>query len=219
ICKGVNNSKVDTYMSRKYYYAAASFCFGEKSKNPIYRPNISKEELLNKINSLYNDVTNYRCFENYQCEEIKYQVLSRLKDANSSINNIQYSYWRYYSALGWYKLLEISKSINRVDTCDTIDSHYKLLQYTYQYELPTNLSCFQKRDYLSEIFFMFLDNDTNYMNMDTVRSIEQLNYYYYSKYGFSITSYNDLELGKALVESNSTLEGFYYLLLSIQYAI
>jgi hypothetical protein len=219
ICEGINNETVNYYISKGDYYTAASLCFEEKVTNKEFYPNITKEELENDINNFYNKIENYNCFGNYECEEIKYQVISRLEDANQTLDNIQEAYWRYYSSLGWAEFLPISFNIYRLNECNLIDQEYRLMQYVYQYQLPTNLSCFEKMDYLSNIFYLFLGNDTNYMNENSAKSIEELDYYYYNKYGFSITSYNYLQFGEDLVRMNQTQSGFYYLILSIEYAI
>lgn len=181
--------------------------------------NISEAQVINDINSLYNNVTSYSCYGNYECKEIKYQVISRLEAANSSLNNISYSYWRYYSALGWSEFLPITQNINKNNECNLINQEYQLMQYTYQGQLPQNLSCFDEMNFLANIYYLYIANDTNYMNINTANNIEYLDYYYYNKYGFSITSYNYLQFGKDLIEMNQTESGFYYLILSIEYAI
>ncbi|BBL45712.1 peptidase S16 [Nanobdella aerobiophila] len=217
ICSGINDTNVSYYISRGDYYTAASLCFeSHVSSNNI---NISEAQVINDINSLYNNVTSYSCYGNYECKEIKYQVISRLEAANSSLNNISYSYWRYYSALGWSEFLPITQNINKNNECNLINQEYQLMQYTYQGQLPQNLSCFDEMNFLANIYYLYIANDTNYMNINTANNIEYLDYYYYNKYGFSITSYNYLQFGKDLIEMNQTESGFYYLILSIEYAI
>ncbi|NAZ26356.1 MAG: hypothetical protein GU343_02375 [Nanoarchaeota archaeon] len=219
ICSGVNNSTVNYYISLGDYYTAASLCFEQKVTNPKFYPNITKEELEKDITDLYNYINNYKCFGNYECEEIKYQVISRLENANATLDNLQESYWRYYSAIGWAQFLSITNNIYKENQCSLIDQQYTLIQYLYQYQLPLNLSCFEKMDYLSNLYFFYIANSTNYISNDTIKSIEQLDYYYYNKYGFSITSYNYLQFGKDLINMGNINSGLYYLILSTEYAI
>ncbi|MFP3131929.1 MAG: hypothetical protein RXQ77_01135 [Candidatus Nanopusillus sp.] len=219
ICSGVNNSTVNYYISLGDYYTAASLCFEQKVTNPQFYPNITKEELEKNITDFYNYINNYQCFGNYECEEIKYQTISRLEDANETLDNLQEAYWRYYSAIGWAQFLSITNNIYKENQCSLIDQQYTLIQYLYQYQLPTNLSCFEKMDYLSNLYFFYIANSTNYISNYTIKSIEQLDYYYYNKYGFSITSYNYLQFGKDLINMGNINSGLYYLILSTEYAI
>jgi len=219
ICNGINNSTVNYYISLGDYYTAASLCFEQKATNPKFYPNITREELEKNITDFYNYINNYQCFGNYECEEIKYQVISRLEDANETLDNLQESYWRYYSAIGWAQFLPITNNIYKENECSLIDQQYTLIQYLYQYQLPSNLSCFEKMDYLSNLYFLYIDNSTNYVSNDTIKSIEQLDYYYYNKYGFSITSYNYLQFGEDLINMGNINSGLYYLILSTEYAI
>ncbi|BFI73138.1 hypothetical protein YN1_1250 [Nanoarchaeota archaeon] len=219
ICQGINNQTVNYYISKGDYYTATSLCFEQKVTNPEFYPNITEQQLENDINNFYDEINNYQCLGNYECEEIKYQVIQRLEDANSTLNNLQESYWRYYSAVGWAEFLPITFDINRLNECNLVNQEYTLLQYIYQYQLPTNLSCFDKIQFLANLYYLYLGNDTNYMNENAVKSIEELDYYYYNKYGFSITSYNYLQFGKDLFEMNQTDPAFYYLILSVEYAV
>jgi len=219
ICSGVNNSTVNYYISLGDYYTAASLCFEQKVTNPQFYPNITKEELEKNITDFYNYINNYQCFGNYECEEIKYQIISRLEDANETLDNLQEAYWRYYSAIGWAQFLSITNNIYKENQCSLIDQQYTLIQYLYQYQLPSNLSCFEKMDYLSNLYFFYIANSTNYISNYTIKSIEQLDYYYYNKYGFSITSYNYLQFGKDLINMGNINSGLYYLILSTEYAI
>ncbi len=219
ICSGINNSTVNYYISLGDYYTAASLCFEQKVTNPKFYPNITEEELEKDITNLYNYINNYQCFGNYECEEIKYQVISRLEDANETLNNLQEAYWRYYSAVGWAQFLSITNNIYKENECSLIDQQYTLMQYLYQYQLPLNLSCFEKMDYLSNLYYLYIANSTNYVSNYTIEAIEQLDYYYYNKYGFSITSYNYLQFGKDLIDMGNIDSGLYYLILSTEYAI
>jgi predicted S18 family serine protease len=219
ICSGIDNSTVNYYISLGNYYTAASLCFEQKVTNPQFYPKITKEELEKDIADFYNYINNYECFGNYECEEIKYQVILRLEEANKTLNNLQESYWRYYSAIGWAQFLSITNNIYKENKCSLIDQQYTLMQYLYLYQLPSNLSCFEKRNYLSNLYFFYVSNSTNYVSNDTIKSIEQLDYYYYNRYGFSITSYNYLQFGKDLINMGNINSGLYYLILSIEYAI
>jgi hypothetical protein len=219
ICSGINNNTVNYYISLGDYYTAASLCFEQKVTNPQFYPNITREELEKDITDFYNYINNYQCFGNYECEEIKYQVISRLENANDTLDNLQESYWRYYSAIGWAQFLSITNNIYKENECSLIDQQYTLMQYLYQYQLPLNLSCFEKIDYLSNLYYFYIANSTNYVSNDTVKAIEQLDYYYYNKYGFSITSYNYLQFGKDLINMGHINSGLYYLILSTEYAI
>jgi len=219
ICKGINNDTVNYYISLGNYYTAASLCFETKVTDPKFYPNITKEELEKNITNFYNYISNYQCFGNYECEEIKYQVILRLEEANKTLDNLRQSYWRYYSAIGWAQFLSITNNIYKENQCSLIDQQYILMQYLYRYKLPLNLSCFEKRSYLSNLYFLYIANSTNYVSNYTIKSIEQLNYYYYNKYGFSITSYNYLQFGKDLINMGNINSGLYYLMLSTEYAI
>lgn len=219
ICKGINNDTVNYYISLGNYYTAASLCFEKKVTDPKFYPNITKEELEKSITNFYNYISNYQCFGNYECEEIKYQVILRLEEANKTLDNLQQSYWRYRSAVGWAQFLSITNNIYKENQCSLIDQQYTLMQYLYKYQLSSNLSCFEKRNYLSNLYFLYVANSTNYVSNYTIKSIEQLNYYYYNKYGFSITSYNYLQFGKDLINMGNIDSGLYYLMLSTEYAI
>lgn len=218
ICQYLDNSSYyEKYYANNEYYVAASICFDQLVNNEKYYPNISNDILNYDINKLYNLTINYNCNGNFQCEQIKDQTLLRIEDANST-NNIQYKYYRYISAIGWYNLINISNYINLKNSCNFINYQYNIFQLESGDELPTNLSCIEQQDLLGQIYYYLVSGDPNYLNNISFNQIENLIYYYYDKNGFSVTSYNYLQLSKYLFEIGNYNESLYFLIQSLVYA-
>lgn len=213
ICSDINDELVLKYMNEKKYYSAASRCFEIKFSNESI--NISREKLNNEIEKLENYTKEYKC-NNYLCEEIKYQILERLKMAKE-INDTSQAYWRYFTAKGWAKYLNITKDIKRNDTCNIIEKDYKISLMMFGTNSYTNISCFEIRDKLSELYLMAFNKE--WLNDKSLKFTEDLIFYYYTINGFSITSYNYLELAISLYERNETDKAIYYLIKSVNYAI
>lgn len=214
LCNKVpSNIYLDAYNSH-LYYAAASLCFNYSINHPPSNINMTEYNYIK--NYINNTLSNIEC-KNYVCEEIYTQVLSRYKEALSS-NNISYSYYRLLSAYYWLYLMNISNDIKRKDTCSYIDEEFIISEYMIEKTINKNFSCFEKRNYLSNFYYSLIAPDSNYLNNESFSQIKELIYYYYTKYGFSPTSYAYLEYADYLYNIGDKQLALYFLLESLVYA-
>lgn len=214
ICQNIEDTDIITLFENNSFYTAASFCFIKKSES--LEVNISKEELEKEILELENIVKNYKC-KTYICEELKFQVLLRI-NMSKDIENISKKYWRFYTAKGWYKMLLNFDKIERKDTCKIVDEDYKIMKYIINEELPEDLSCFEKREVLSRLYYNLFSIQNIDMNV-FLDSVEKYLNYLYRKNGFSVTSYNYYTYGKDLIRIGRIADGILYLIYAINYAI
>ncbi len=209
MCKGISNETVQALMEKGDYYSAASYCFRIKSES--YEVNYTDDQVNRMISRILSQVNNTLCYT-YECKEIKYQVISRLKMAKKL--NESKKYWRYYTATGWYKFFQIANQIDRKDTCSQIKRDYTAMRYLYP-QLPNTTDCFEMREYLAKVYASLV----TYRNETAFKSIERLIEYYFNRNGFSISAYSYLEYAKDLYAQGDKDSAFYYLLLSLEYAV
>ena len=208
MCEGIQNKTVSELIAKGDYYSAASWCFRIKSKQKV---NYTADQINRMIENMYSKVNQTICYT-YECREIKYQVISRLNLAKA-LNGTR-KYWRYYTAVGWYKFFEIANQIHRRDTCTQIKRDYLALKYLYP-KLPNTTDCFKMREYLARIYASLI----TYRNETAFKDIQNLVGYYLNRNGFSITAYNYLEYAKDLYSEGDKDSAFYYLILALEYAV
>lgn len=215
ICKDINTSDINKLLESGSFYTAASLCFVRKSeKENIINTSL---EILNKeISDFESFIEKYQC-KTYICNEIKFQILLRINMSKEE-ENINRKYWRFYTAKGWYEILKEFENMDRKDTCKYVDEDYKIIEYLSNQELPEDVSCFEKREILSRIYYSFLSN-TNFDINKFLDSVENYLNYLYNKNGFSITSYNYFVYGKDLINMGKINDGLLYILYAVNYAI
>lgn len=219
ICNLISNKTIyENYYHKKEYYVAASICFDYLSSNNTSNINVSKQRLEILINDMINYLNKYKCNNNFQCEQIKQQVFIRLLNANESLNNTKYAYYRYLSAIGWLYLLNTSNHIPLENSCNFIDEQYNLLSLEYNEILPNNMTCTQRQTLLSNLYYYIVSSDPNYLNNYSYSQILNLINYYYNKYGLSITSYNYLQFSEYLYKKKNYKEALYFLIQALEYA-
>jgi len=210
ICENITRWDVKYALENGRYYTAASLCYREKSAN--FDVNLSEKEIDKLIEELEKLVKNYVC-NTYACEEIKYQVLNRLYMAKNLSSKEKY--WRYYTAKGWFKFIEIANNINRKDTCNRILEEVKVVSFLYPDINYKNLTCFEIRELLAKIYSSYV----TYRNKKALESIINLTKYFMMKNGFSISAYNYLQYAEDLYDIGDKDSAFYYAILSLEYAI
>ncbi|MEM4882310.1 MAG: hypothetical protein QXN76_02085 [Nanopusillaceae archaeon] len=215
ICKDIDDRDIDAFIKNSSFYTAASLCFIKKSEE--YKiSNISLADLESEIAELEKLLINYKC-NSYNCEELKFQALLRI-NMSKEILDLNKKYWRFYTAKGWYKMLEKLKDIERKDTCKIIEEDYKIMGYILNKDFSQEISCFEKRELLSRIYYEFLLNYDIDISL-FLDSVENYLNYLYEKNGFSITSYNYFVYGRDLINMGKISDGILYLIYAVNYAI
>lgn len=215
ICKDIDDRDIDAFIKNGSFYTAASLCFIKKSEEHKIS-NISLTDLESEIAELEKLLINYKC-NSYNCEELKFQILLRI-NMSKEISDLNKKYWRFYTAKGWYKMLEKLKDIERKNTCKIIEEDYKIMRYIFNNVFSQEISCFEKRELLSRIYYEFLLNYDIDISL-FLDSVENYLNYLYKKNGFSITSYNYFVYGKDLINMGKISDGMLYLIYAVNYAI
>ena len=209
ICKNIDNYIVTGLLSKNRYYSAASYCFREHLKKNATILNDSEVNRL--IKELENKLKSVNC-KTYECLEIKYQVMERLNTAKNLTGAAKY--WRYYTAEGWFKFMNLAQNINRRDTCKSVLEEYKVVKYIYN-NLPETNNCFEAREYLAKVYSSLI----TYRDEKALYSIINLTKFFMQKNGFSISAYNYLQYAEDLYKLGDEDSAFYYAILSLQYAV
>ena len=209
ICKNVDNYIVTGLLSKNRYYSAASYCFREHLKKNTTA--LSDEEVDRLIKNLERKLKSVDC-KTYECLEIKYQVMERLNMAKNLTGAAKY--WRYYTAEGWFKFIDLAQNIDRKNTCEAILEEYKVIRYLYS-NLPETEDCFEAREYLAKVYSSLI----TYRDEKALYSILNLTKFFMQKNGFSISAYNYLQYAEDLYKLGDEDSAFYYAILALQYAI
>lgn len=215
ICKDIKDPMIEELIKNRRFYTAASLCYVEKSNNDKYLPNITEEELDKQIIDLEKNVSEIKC-NTYVCEELKYQVLSRI-NLSKGMKDLNKKYWRFYTANGWYKILLTLKDFDRVDTCKKIDNDFNLILYLSN-NINLTENCFEKREILTNFYINLLVNQDFDLNKFLESSRKYL-LFLYEKNGFSPTSYSYFTYGEDLIKMGKTNDGILYILYGINYAV
>lgn len=216
ICKDIENSTIKELIENRRFYSAASLCYVEKSNNNKYLPNITEEELDEQIADLEKNLSSIKC-DTYVCEELKYQVSSRI-NLSKDMEDLNKKYWRFYTAEGWYRILISLKDLNRFNTCKKIDEDLNLILYLSESNINLTENCFERREILANFYINLLAN----LDFDLDKFLESSRKYLlflYRNNGFSPTSYSYFTYGEDLIRMGKVTDGILYILYGINYAV